>query len=185
MASAPQRFVAIGRCVVMAVQAGNGFVRSESARMGMVAAAVASLLRRVRAGLFAPGHNLPAGPHAAAEAADLIGQGERERILARARVHDLVAIEIGRLVQGNVDKREDLRRQLMGREDGNGLSAAWQRSRIEEVDRLISQQVATVDWHLREGRRLRQRIGNGRFPDAGPAARGRGSRSHFRAGSAS
>ena len=147
--------------MVMAIQAGNGSVQPTSAgtRAGMVSAAVARLLRRVRAQVFTPGDCLPAHSHASAKAADLIGQGERERILAQARVHDLVAIQIGELVQGNVGKREDLRRQLMERGDGCDLSAAWLRSRIEELDRLITQQVATVDWHLRESRRLRQRIG--------------------------
>lgn len=161
-------------------------MRSESPATpaGMIAAVVARLLRRVRAGLSVPGRCRRTGRYAAVKAADLIGQGERERILAQARVHGLVAIQVGELAQANVGRREDLHRQLIGREDGNDLSAAWLRSRIEEVDRLITQQVATVDWHLRESCRLRERVAEVEFPDAGPAARGRGVRSH-RAGSTS
>jgi len=170
----------------MTVQARKGLVQSgwPATPAGMIAAVVARLLRRVPAGLSAPRRSGSTSPHRAAKAADLIGQDERERILAQVRVHGLVAIQVGELAQANVARREDLRRQLMGREDGNDLSAAWLRSRIEEVDRLITQQVATVDWHLRESRRLRQRIGDVGFPDAGPAADGGGGRSH-RAGSAS
>jgi hypothetical protein len=170
----------------MTVQVGKGLVQAEwpATPVGMIAAFLAGLLRRVRARLFAMRRSGHTCPYAAAKAADLIGQGERQRILAQARVHGLVAIQIGELAQANVGRREDLRRQLIGREDGNDLSAAWLRSRIEEVDRVITQQVAAVDWHLRESCRLREHVADVGFPDAGPAARGRGVRSH-RAGSTS
>jgi hypothetical protein len=168
----------------MTVQARKGLVQSErsAAPVGMIAAV--GVLRWVRARLFAMRRGRHTCPYAAVKASNVIGQGERERILAQARVHGLVAIQVGELAQANAGRREDLRRKLMGREDGNDLSAAWLRSRIEEVDRLITQQVATVDWHLRESGRLRERVADVGFPDAGPAARGRGVRSH-RAGSTS
>jgi len=170
----------------MTVRARKGLVPPErsAARVGMIAATVAGVLRWVRVGLFAMRRSGHTCPYAAVKAADLIDQGEREPILAKARVHGLVAIQVGELAQANAGKREDLRRKLMAREDKNDLSAAWLRSRIEEVDRLITQQVATVDWHLRESCRLRERVADVGFPDAGPAARGRDVRSH-RAGSTS
>jgi len=155
----------VGWCVVMAVQAGNGLGRPAPVGVGIgrLAAAGVRLRRRMRAGLsglgLRPGGEGPVGPQAATGAADLIRQSEREQVLAQARVHGMVAIQISELMQGNVGRREDLRRQLVERQDRSDLSAAWLCSRIEELDRLITQQVATVDWHLRESRRLRQRIG--------------------------
>jgi len=164
----------------MTVEARKGLVQSErsAAPVGMIAATTAGVLRWVRARLFAPRRGRHTCPYAAVKAADLVGQGERERILAQARVHSLVAIQVGELAQANAGRREDLRRKLVGREDGNDLSAAWLRSRIEEVDRLITQQVATVDWHLRESCRLRERVVDVGLPDTGPPARRRGVRSH-------
>jgi hypothetical protein len=129
----------------------------------MLTATGVRLVRRVRAVLprpdGRPGDELAARPHAAAEAPDSIGQAEREQILWEARVHGMVAIQLSEVMQGNVGRREDLRQKLISRGDGDDPSAAWLRSRIEELDQLIPQQVATVDWHLRESRRLRQRIG--------------------------
>lgn len=94
---------------------------------------------------------------AAVTAAGLAGGAERERMLAQARVHGVVAVELTRVMQGNLAERDGLRRQLSQRPDINELSAAWLRLRIEELDRLITQQVATVDWHLRESHRLEHR----------------------------
>ena len=71
----------------------------------------------------------------------------------------MVAIQLSEVMQGYVGRREDLRQKLISQGDRDDLSAAWLRSRIEELDQLIPQQVATVDWHLQESRRLRQRIG--------------------------
>lgn len=133
-------------------------------------------------GLFTLSH---ADSSAAATAPDLNSHRERERIAAQARAHRPVAIQLGELVRENAAKREDLHQQLMRREDGNDLSSAWLRSRIEEVDRLITQQEPTAGWHLRESCRLRQRIQGGGYRSADPAARGRGRRSRFRAGNAS
>jgi len=84
-----------------------------------------------------------------------------ERVLAQARVRDLVSIQMREVMQGNPGQREGLRRQLTEQQDTSELSAAWLRLRIEELDRLIPQQVATVDGHLRESRRLRQLSGAG------------------------
>jgi len=149
----------------MVVRAGNGLVRSElvGARADRPAAAAA--------GLSAPG-----------KTADLNDRRERERIPPRARLHWLAAMRAGELVQQFVGQREGLRRQLIGREDGNRLWVAWLRSRTEQVARIFAQQVAMADWHLRESRRLRQRVAE---PDAGSAVGYRRSRSHFRAGSRS
>jgi len=157
--------MAVGWCVMMPVEAGNRRVWSAPLRdrAGMLTAAGVRLVRRVRAVLPRPdgrsGDELAARPHTAAEAPDSIGQGERERILWEARVHGMVAIQLSEVMQGNVGRREDLRQKLIRQGDGDDPSAAWLRSRIEELDQLIPQQVATVDWHLRESRRLRRRIG--------------------------
>ena len=154
----------MGWCVMMSAEAGNGRVRSAplGARAGTLAVAGARLLRRVRAVLPRPGgrsgNDLAAPPHAAG-AADSLAQGERGRILSQAMVHGMVAIQISELMQGNVGRREDLRQQLLSQGDRDDSSAAWLRSRIEELDQLIAQQVATVEWHRRESRRLRQQIG--------------------------
>jgi len=110
-------------------------------------------LQRVRS--WASGQAGDGPPPRSAGAADLTGLAERERVLAEARVHRAVAIELGRVMQGNLAKREELRRELTQRQDISELSAAWLRLHIEELDRLITQQVATVDWHLRECHRLR------------------------------
>jgi hypothetical protein len=131
----------------------------------MLTVAGVRLRWRMRAGLAGLGRR-PRGERsarvqAAAEPTDLIRQGERERVLAQARVHGMVAIQIGELMQGNAGKREDLRRQLVERQDRSDLSVAWLCSRIGELNRLITQQVACVDWHLQESRRLRQRVGAG------------------------
>ena len=122
-------------------------------------AAGAHLLRRMRA--WRAGDGPAPQRQAAAGAADAARQDERERVLAQARVHDMVSIQLREVMQGNLGKREGLRRQLTGQQDTSELSAAWLRLRIEELDRLITQQLATVDWHLRESHRLRQRSGAG------------------------
>lgn len=158
--------------VAVAVQGGKGFRRRPGPRLGAVVVAVDRLFWRARAGLFISGEGPSASSRAAAVTADLLAACEREQTLAQVRVHALVAVQIGELAQGYVAKRADLRQQLMERENADDLSATWLRSRIEEVDRLISQQVGAVDWHLREGHRLRQRIADSGFSDAGPAARG-------------
>jgi len=94
------------------------------------------------------------GPADDGRAAALVGLGAREQVLAQARVHRLVAVELTRVMQEKLAEREDLRRQLSQQADISELSAAWLRLRIEELDRLITQQVASVDWHLRESHRL-------------------------------
>ena len=130
------------------------------ARASTLTEAGAHLLRRMRAWLPGRAGDGPAPQRqAAAGAADVIRQDERERVLAQARVHDMVSIQMRELMQGNLGKREGLRRQLTEQQATSELSAAWLRLRIEELDRLIAQQVATVDWHLRESRRLRQLSG--------------------------
>ena len=113
------------------------------------------VLRRVR--YWASGRAVDAGA-TPVRAADLVGHDERERVLAQARVHGVVAAELSRVMQGKLAEREDLCRQLRQRPEISELSAAWLRLRIEELDRLITQQLATVDWHLRESRRLEQGI---------------------------
>jgi len=149
----------------MAVERGNDPARpvTTRARAGLVGIAPTRLLRRVRDGIPGPRRRspdeLPARAQAATEPADLIPPGDRDQVRAQARVHGLVAVQVGELMQANVERRQDLRHQLLTEHDGGDLSAAWLRSRIDELDRLITQQVATVDWHLREVSRLRQRIG--------------------------
>jgi hypothetical protein len=59
-------------------------------------------------------------------------------------------------MRGNLGKREGLRRRRRTSQGDDELAAAWLYLRIEELDRLIIQQVSTVDRHLRESRRLRQ-----------------------------
>lgn len=113
-----------------------------------------NVLQRVRSWASGQADERPA---AAATAAGPAGLDERERVLAQARVHGVVAVELTRVIQGNLAEREDLRRKLSQQPDMSELSAAWLRLRIEELDRLITQQVATVDWHLQESHRLEHR----------------------------
>ena len=125
-----------------------------------VAAAAARLrrlkARKPRAGSRAgdtpsPGH----GPAGTARPG-VINEAERAQLLAQARVHSLVAAQISQLMRDNLDKREGLHRRLMANRGDDELAAAWLCLRIGELDRLIIQQVSTVDRHLRESRRLRQ-----------------------------
>lgn len=150
----------------MAVHGGSGVARSAFAHAGAgsLAAARARLSRQLRDGLFRRvrgAGDKPSVPLRAAPAADVIGRDEREQVLAQARVHGMVAIQLSEVMRGNLGKREDLRHQLIQRPDTDDLSAAWLRLRIGELDRLVTQQVAAVDWHLRESRRLHQLIGAG------------------------
>ena len=110
-----------------------------------------NVLRRVRSWASGPAD---AGRAAAARAASVADLGAREQVLAQARMHRLVAAELTRVMQEKLTEREDVRRQLSQQPHISELRAAWLRLRIEELDRLITQQVASVDWHLRESHRL-------------------------------
>jgi hypothetical protein len=82
-------------------------------RASTLTEAGAHLLRRMRAWLPGRAGDGPAPRRqAAAGAADVIRQDERERVLAQARVHDMVSIQMREVMQGNPGNREGLRRQL-------------------------------------------------------------------------
>ena len=92
----------------------------------------------------------------------MVVQPESRVEWARARrVHGMVAVQMSEFMPGDVGERENLRGDFTEREAGSDLSAAWLRSRIGELGRLITEQVATVGWHLRESGRPRQLIGVG------------------------
>ena len=92
--------------------------------------------------------------------------------LARqARVHGQLAIQICEVMQTNVHLRELLRDRLRHGEADNVRalrprnprvstaarnSPASLRDRIRQLDRDIERQIAVVDHHLRESRRLRE-----------------------------
>jgi hypothetical protein len=91
---------------------------------------------------------------------------ERARQLRKACVYGQVAVQISEIMQGNVAKREDLRQRLAGLQPpgdqaapgsatGNSSPGASLRHEIEVLDRIIAWQVKTIDWHLKEERRLR------------------------------
>ena len=113
-----------------------------------------NVLRRVRS--WASGQ---ADDGRAAIAAGLAGPGAGQQLLAQARVHRLVAAELTRVMQEKLTEREHLRRQLSQHPDISELRAAWLQLRIGELDRLITQQVASVDWHLHESHRLEHGTG--------------------------
>jgi hypothetical protein len=126
-----------------------------------VVAAVAVQLRRMianktRAGSQHGDAPPPRRSQAGSASPGVVNEGERARLLAQARVHSLVAAQISQLMRDNLGKREGLCRQLMTCQGDDELAAAWLCSCVEQLDRLIIQQVATVDRHLRESRRLRQ-----------------------------
>ena len=101
-------------------------------RANTLTEAGADLLRRMRAWLPGRAGDGPAPQRqAAAGAADVIRQDERERVLAQARVRDMVSIQMRALMQGNLGKREGLRLQLTERQATSELPAAWLRLRIE------------------------------------------------------
>jgi hypothetical protein len=89
----------------------------------------------------------------------------------QARVHGQLAIQICEVMQTNVQLREILRDRLRNAEADNVralrprnsyVSAAARnspaslRDRIRQLDRDIERQMAVVDHHLRESRRLRE-----------------------------
>ncbi|MGI8448343.1 MAG: hypothetical protein ACR2MP_14415 [Streptosporangiaceae bacterium] len=118
-------------------------------------------LRWVRAGEPCAGSRAgdpPSPGHGQAGTASpgVINEGERARLLAQARVPSLVAAQISQLMRDDLGKREGLRCELMRCQRDDELAAAWLCLRVEELDRLIIQQVSAVDRHLRESRRLRQ-----------------------------
>jgi hypothetical protein len=72
-----------------------------------------------------------------------------EMMRHEANVHGAVACQMSEVMQGNLHRREDLVRKLA--ED----PAAGLEDEIFAYDALISSQVAAIDRHLDEARRLR------------------------------
>jgi hypothetical protein len=75
-----------------------------------------------------------------------------DMLLHRARVHGAVARQKCEVMQGNLHRREEL---VQRRADG---SAFGLEKEIFAYDELISSQIADIDWHLDEARRLRSQV---------------------------
>jgi hypothetical protein len=110
-------------------------------------------------------------PGGSAPDEDHESSAERARLLQKAGVHGRVAIQIAALMQGNVAERGDLRKRLAdlpqsgerAADDsatGRASASSALREQIEVLDRIISWQLKTIDWHRREDRRLHDQAGH-------------------------